>query len=142
MSDSRRGFSSLNFISTLLIQPSEVHLEVLRISLWCNGRLMPQSVSGVASANSLFPVASRHLCMFSFCMNLAVILVSISDNPSSFHWSKLKFLTFLPRLLASEGDSMLIISGAVFKSLKKHAFWYWMNCSLLVNSVPLAENLQ
>ena len=46
---------------------------------------MPQSMSGVASANSLFTVASRRLCRFSICTNLAVIPVSISDNPYSFH---------------------------------------------------------
>ena len=91
------------------------------MSLWCSGRPMPQSVSDVVSANSLFPVASRNLWRFLFWTKLDVILVSFSDNPSSFHWSKLKFFTFLPRLLASEGDSLLKISDAVSKSLKKQA---------------------
>ena len=94
------------------------------MSLWCSGRPMTQSVSGVASSNSLFPVTTRHLCRFLFCMDLAVILVSISDNPSSFYSSKLKFFTFLPMLLASDGDSVLKISDAVSKSLNKQAFWY------------------
>ena len=69
---------------------------------------MPQSVSFIASASNLFPVASQ-ASVYIFILYKLSSNSSLNDCQSLFfHRSKLKSLTFLPKLLASEADSVLI----------------------------------